>query len=296
MLYNISYYTQQSELTTPGEHIAQFANLPADIAELCRIVRGLVLHYFNEAASKDRFEELNLRHVKNMLTRILELDNRPLAEIRPPEKRLIGCCRDFALLFCAMARHQGIPSRVRVGFSAYFNPDFNHDHVVAEYWDFAEQRWRLVDAVLSSRHLEKYGIPFDRYDIPRHQFIPGGLAWQLCRSGQAEPDKFGFKPETKLKGWWFIRDKLVQDLAALNKQELLLWDYWGITLRELTDEDRDLLDRVALVTQKDNADFDHLRSLYDSEADLKIPSIIQSYRMGDPEPFEVSLGSTENTA
>jgi hypothetical protein len=53
----ITHYTQQSELTTPGEHINQFANLPADVAEFCQIVRSLVLHYFNEAASKDRFED-----------------------------------------------------------------------------------------------------------------------------------------------------------------------------------------------------------------------------------------------
>ena len=76
----------------------------------------------------------------------------------------------------------------------------------------------------------------------------------------------------------------------------MLWDYWGISLRDLTDEDRDLLDRVAILTQKDNENFDHLQRLYNNEADLKVPSIIESYRMGDPEPFNVRLYSTENAA
>jgi len=284
-----AYYTQQSKLTTPGAYANLFAGLPNEITELCHLVQGLILHYFNDAASEDRFDELNSRYVEKILARIVELDDRPLTEARPPQKRFIGCCRDFATLLCAMARHQGIPSRVRVGFSAYFNPDFNHDHVVAECWDTVQQRWRLVDPVLEERHIKKYGIQFDRYDVPRNQFIVGGLAWQMCRSSQADPDKFGFKPETKLKGWWFIRDKSAQDLAALNKQELLLWDYWGMLLRDLTAEDRTLLDKVAILTQAGNEDFSEMEKLYMEEIDLKVPPVIESYRWGEPEPFKVQL-------
>jgi hypothetical protein len=290
-----TYYTQQSELTTPNEYVHLFANLPGEIPELCRVVQGLVLHYFNEAASEDRADEKNLRYVEKMLARLVELADSPLTEARPPQKRMIGCCRDFATLFCAMARHKGIPTRVRVGFAAYFNPDFHHDHVVAECWDAIAQRWHLVDPVLEDRHIKKYRTQFDQHDVPRDQFIVGGAAWQKCRSGQADPDTFGFKPESRFKGWWFIRDKLVQDLAALNKRELLLWDYWGLSLRDLTAEDRDLLDQVAIITQEDNAHFDDLRELYNREADLKVPLIVESYTSNN-EPVNVRLALTENIA
>jgi hypothetical protein len=64
--------------------------------------------------------------------------------------------------------------------------------------------------------------------IARRAFIVGGLAWQMCRSGQADPDKFGLDPETDFKGWWFIRNRLIHDLAAQNKMELLLWHTWGL--------------------------------------------------------------------
>lgn len=28
-------------------------------------------------------------------------------------------------------------------------------------------------------------------------------------------------------GWWLVRDKLEQDLAALNRVEMLCWDAWA---------------------------------------------------------------------
>jgi len=79
----LTYYAQQSPITDPAEYVGLFADLPRDIAGLCR--------------------------VSKMLACLVELDDRLLTEARPPEKRLIGCCHDFASLFCAMARHQGIP-------------------------------------------------------------------------------------------------------------------------------------------------------------------------------------------
>lgn len=65
-----AYYTQQSKFTTPGEYVDLFTGLPNEIAELCRIVQGLVLHYFNDAASEDRFDELNARHVRTLLDKV----------------------------------------------------------------------------------------------------------------------------------------------------------------------------------------------------------------------------------
>jgi transglutaminase-like putative cysteine protease len=60
-----------------------------------------------------------------MLGRLFELAERPLGESRSLSERLVGCCRDFTVLFLTMARELGIPARARVGFAAYFIPDFN---------------------------------------------------------------------------------------------------------------------------------------------------------------------------
>ena len=99
-----------------------------------------------------------------------------------------------------MARYRGIPTRTRIGFAAYFNPGFNHDHEIIECWDAGAQRWRLVDPELSELHVQENKIRFDVHDIPRDQFIVAGLAWQWCRADKADPDKFGLEPDSSVKG------------------------------------------------------------------------------------------------
>jgi transglutaminase-like putative cysteine protease len=100
------------------------------------VVQGLVIHYregerFGYAIPEERLPEVDTRYAQRMLARILAMDNSPLTEQRPPERRLVGCCRDFTVLFLALARHVGVPARARVGFASYFDPSFNYDHEVA---------------------------------------------------------------------------------------------------------------------------------------------------------------------
>ncbi len=231
-----TYYTSQSFITDPGEYANLYTDLPHDIDGLCRVVQGLIIHYrggemFNYAIPDERKIEIDTRYVPKMLARIQELDARPLTEERPPERRFVGCCRDFATLFCSMARYWGIPTRIRIGFAAYFDPAFNPDHEIAECWDADEQRWRLVDPEMSPLHVRENKIAFDVHDVPRNQFMVGGLVWQKYRSGQTDPNLYGVDPDSDIKGAWFILDKLIQDLAAQNKKELLLWDGWGLMLK-----------------------------------------------------------------
>lgn len=103
----------------------------------------------------------------------------------------IWICRDFAVLFCAMARHQGIPTRTRVGFATYiaeFGPDFSGEHEIAEYWDSSEKRWRLVDPGQNDVIIRLNNVRFDTTDIPRDKYLVAGQAWQMCRAGEADPE------------------------------------------------------------------------------------------------------------
>lgn len=72
---------------------------------------------------EQRKGEVQLRSVASKLERIAELDPRPLDQARPPDKRLVGNCRDFSVLLTAMLQHQGVPARARCGFGRYFLPD-----------------------------------------------------------------------------------------------------------------------------------------------------------------------------
>src|SRR2546426_6055085 len=107
---SLAYYASHGHIPAPALHAAAFAGLPADIRALTRAVQGLVFHYFADEKifgwrpPKDRLPEIDTRRVRAMLARLAALDPRPLAEARPPERRLVGCCRDFAVLLCAMAR------------------------------------------------------------------------------------------------------------------------------------------------------------------------------------------------
>ncbi len=278
-----AYYTSQSFITDPGKYTYLYEVLPHDIGGLCKVVQGLIIHYrgeemFDYTIPEERKGEIDTRYVLEMLARIQELDNRPLTEERTPEQRIVGCCRDFATLFCSMARYRGIPTRVRMGFAAYFNPIFNHDHEIVECWDEDAQRWRLIDPEMSPLHIKSNGITFDVQDVPRDQFMVGGLVWQRCRSGQADPDLFGVDPNTNLKGMSFIPDYVILDLAAENKQELLLWDSWGLMLKgALSEDDIALLDTLATLTQGGNETLAEAQSIYEHDERLRVPSVIMKF-------------------
>jgi hypothetical protein len=287
-------------MTDLGEYAYLVADLPDDIAGLCRVVQGLVIHYrgaglFGHTIPSDRLGEIDTRHVAKMLARIVALDDHPLTIARPPEKRLVGCCRDFATLFCALARAKGIPARTRVGFAPYFteagDPVFSFDHEIGEYWDADDGRWRLVDPELTDLHVKQYQLAFDPTDVPRDQFLVAGLAWQRCRAGAADASRFGVGPNEPmpyLRGMGFIQQKLIQDLATQSKRELLLWDVWGLMLTDPTAQEQALLDEVARVTQGGDATFGRARALYESAPGLAVAPPVMSYSPV-AEPVEVAL-------
>ena len=247
----LDFYASQGPITDPGPEADAFAGLPADLPALTRVVQGLVFHYFADALllgwtpPKERLPEIDSRTVRAMLARLRALDARPLAQARPPERRILGCCRDLSVLLCAMARHQGIPVRARVGFATYFSPGFYTDHEIVEWWDAGQQRWKLLDPELSDRHVAHFKIGFDPFDVPREAFLVGGRAWQLVRTGAVDADRFGLDPSLREpRGFTFVRGHVVQDLAALNKVETLLWDVWGL-MRAEPDAALSLLDEAA---------------------------------------------------
>ena len=293
------YYVQQSPITDPKKYAYLFDDLPQDISGICRALQGLIFpidaeELYGYTIPEDRRREVDTRYVEKILSRIIELDDRPLSEPRPPEKRFVGCCRDFVVLFCAVERHRGIPARGRIGFAPYirdFGPNFIVCHIVAEYWDSNEKRWRLVDPEQDELIITLNNIQFDPTDIPRGQFIVAGLAWQMCRAHKADPDSFGELPDSFLKGSWFIRKNLVLDLAFLNRMELLLWDSWGDLTApepEPSKEQLTLLDEVATLTQAGSEAFERMRAIYEGEAVLKVPSVITCYSFVT-EPTQVEL-------
>jgi transglutaminase-like putative cysteine protease len=164
---SLAFYAEQSGVTDPGRMAGWLTDLPSDIAALRRIVSGLVVHYRADDLTAlgipvERVAEIDTRYAERMLERLYALDDRQLTTERPPQQRLVGCCRDFTVLFLTLLRHQGVPARARVGFATYFIPGWNVDHEVAEVWESAAERWQLIDAQLDESHVDETdGVTFD---------------------------------------------------------------------------------------------------------------------------------------
>jgi len=280
----LAYYAMPGPFTDLAAHRSHVRDVPEDLAALCRIVQGLIIHPFHaklyglEPQSLCQ-DDVQIRSASEMLDRVLALDARPLSEERPPDRRFVGNCRHFTVLLCALLRARGAPARSRCGFGAYFNPVSFEDHWVCEVWDGARGAWRLTDAQIDEAQRKAFRIPFDPLDVPREQFLVAGNAWQRCRNGKADPLRFGIM---NIRGLWFVRGNVVRDLASFAKRELLPWDDWGFA-----DSDRDrqsapgelaLLDRVADLTQADDSVHDELLKVYGSETGLRVPRVITSFR------------------
>jgi hypothetical protein len=281
----LTYFAQHGSMSDPGTYAALYENLPTSIADLVKLVQGVTIHVFwteryGFKAPPERMAELQLRSIEKRLARTLELDPRPLTEPRAIEKKLLGNCRDHSLLLTSLLRHQGVPARARCGFGTYFMPDHFEDHWVVEYWNHEQSRWIFVDAQLDELQCDVLKIDFDPLDVPRNQFIVGGKAWQMCRSGEQDPDKFGI---FDMHGLGFVRGDFVRDVASLNKMELLPWDCWGVILNEQIDDPADLavLDEVAALTAGHVPDFDRVRARYESDPRLRVDGTLLSYVNGD---------------
>ena len=277
----LTYFSQHGPMSNPGAFASLYHDLPASIADLVKLVQGITIHVFwtesyGFKAPLNRMDELQLRTMEKRLGRTLELDPRPITEPRYPENKLLGNCRDHSLLLASLLRHQGIPARARCGFGVYFLPDHFEDHWVTEYWNYGQLRWMMVDAQLDELQRDVLKIKFDPLDVPRDQFIVSGIAWQMCRSGEQDPDKFGI---FDMKGLGFVRGNLVRDVSSINRMELLPWDCWGVILTEALDNPDDLaaLDEVASLSAGDVPDFEMLRSLYESDSRLHMNGSLLSY-------------------
>ena len=288
---DLSCFVQQGRMSDPGIYASLYENLPTSISELVKLVQGITIHVFwaeryGLKIPPERMDELQLRSMERRLARTIELDPRPLDKARTIDKKLIGNCRDHSLLLASLLRHQGIPARARCGFGAYFLPDHFEDHWVTEYWNQEQSRWVMVDAQLDELQCDVMKIPFNTLDVPRDQFIVGGKAWQMCRSGEQDADKFGI---FDMHGLGFVRGNLVRDVASLNKMELLPWDCWGVILSEQLDNSDDLsmLDEVAALTAGDVPNFEAVRSLYESDPRLHVSGSLVSYVNGNK--VEVSM-------
>jgi len=287
------YYRSHGWMTVLGPHVAELSALPRDIAALCEVIQGVVIHgdvapwLYDVKFSDEQRRDMHVRPLAEMLARIRAIDGQPLTVAREPRRRMPGVCRHFTLMLCGILRERGIPARARCGFGAYFTPGKFEDHWVCEYWNAGQARWILVDAQLDAVQRRALRVDFDPLDVPHDRFIIAGDAWQMCRRGRAEPDSFGLSYAPGLHGLWFIAGNVLRDLASLNRMELLPWDVWGCMPKpdeEWTDEKKAFLDTVAALTLGGDDAFADVRAIYNDDR-LRVPPVVFNALRNCPEPI-----------
>lgn len=247
-----SFWTTQGPITDLDDDAAVLAAidaLPSDIPSLREAVSQMCLHYRARASEvkQDRFPEIHTVRALDMFKRVLARGgSKSLDSKRTADERTVGCCRDSSLLLVAILRRKGIPARVRIGHAAYFMEGFMLDHVVAEVWDEKESRWRMVDPdVPGDWHPKVKGQTVDWNDVrPGVEFQTSPEAWVAARKGDVDPQIYIIAPNVPLRGIPYIAHNVIHDLAAMGKQELLLWDAWG-TLLDIEEESGGITDKHA---------------------------------------------------
>jgi len=241
-------YAEPGPFTTLSpRHLEAAAALPHDAIGICAAVPGLVIHPLDTDGldlAPERMADQSLRSVCSTLDALLAIDGADLTVPRKPADRVVGTCRTFVAVACALLRSRGIPARARCGFGSYFQPGLHLDHWIAEYWAPDQRRWVRVDV----EHLPNSYVSRPD-DLAPGEFRSGGEAWQWYRTGAGDGQTFGVGHTTDAWGPGEIRGNAIRDLAALNCIEVLPWDNWGRmedSYQGRTGPDYDeLIDRVA---------------------------------------------------
>jgi hypothetical protein len=285
----------QSAVTRLEQSGKAIDDLPPSLARLREVSQQLVVHYMGNsdgstgAITGDRLREVDLRFAETMFLRLLEMGPATLSRERSPEERIAGCCRDFATLFVSMARRKGFAARIRVGYATYFMPGWYLDHVIAEVWDDEDGRWFLLEPEVSDSFAARAG--FDPMNVPPDKFVTGPRAWMAARSGETDPERFLVAPdllEPYTRGWFSLRHHVVQDLAALNKSEMLVWDQWGILDESDPLGRASALDLLAKEIADSNCAADEI-TRWGREEGLSVPQTVTSYSPAYPSPLKVDI-------
>jgi hypothetical protein len=277
----LDFYRASGAMTVLPDHPA-LSDIPSDFDELRGVVQGLLLHRdwaptYGVVGDAIRIDEQNLRSTADVLARALEISDEPITVSRPAVDRVLCICRHFTLLHTALLRSQGVPSRVRCGFTNYFDPTKWYDHWITERW--SGERWVRDDPQVDRLQAETVGLDFDPYDQPPGRFLTGSEAWIAARAGDVDANLFGI---FDMWGLPFIAGNVISDFACINKVELLPWDGWGMMTGPndpVTDEAAAVLDDVAELVGRD--DFRAIRERFLSDDRLRVPADITTFINGE---------------
>ncbi|WP_154793932.1 transglutaminase-like domain-containing protein [Occultella kanbiaonis] len=227
----VARYARHSRYSDPGPHADLLRAVNPTIADVSAAARNLIAHYRGEQAQlpESTRGDIDLRWLADQLATDQARHGLPLSAPRALPERLQGCCRDHSLFSVGVLREHGVPARTRIGFADYFRAGFHHDHVVVEVFDGG--RWVRFDPELDVGYAPGFRPTFDVTDIPTGLGTPFETAaqvWLAHRAGTIDADTYGVDPTLPLRGPVFVAEYVVFEAAHRHRDELLLWDIWGL--------------------------------------------------------------------
>lgn len=298
----ISRYISQTFYSDPGSYKALFDGVPTDPKDLGPIACNVIVHYRAYAKKVDpaHGEDVNLRWIGAILqTDAKRHQHKPLAESRELAQRIQGCCRDHSLFCVSVLRHHGIPARMRIGWAGYLSKGFNHDHVTVEFYSQEQGRWVRFDPEMDKprdRLPNPNDIATGSYEAP---FATAAEVWRAYRAGKIDPDIYGVAPGVPVGGPWMMQAYVLEELAHLQGDELLLWDQWGAMASPEgpTPDQIALADEIAaLLVRADAGDADaqvELDRRYASDDKLRPGETVMRLPPSGGEPTSDRVGKKE---
>ena len=109
MLY---YCGAHRSITEPGTNTDLYENLPDSPADTINVIHGLMIHKlaaeaYDVSLSPIQRSEEHLRTIPQILQHLQDRNPAPIINSREPRGRLVGICRDFAVVFTSILRNKG---------------------------------------------------------------------------------------------------------------------------------------------------------------------------------------------
>lgn len=290
----LNFYKKTSLYTDLGLYKEQLRYLSGNIKELSLFVRNTSIHPFDLLNEEEKNDKNNfygdMTQVPNT-SLVFENDLLPtalsmIAELYRRNSNFINgiditdkihvCCRENAILLCALLKLNGYSARVRSGFTNYVTTNFQAgDHWITEYYDEINQKWILVDCCMmyDKEILDEFKIDFDLLDIPRDKFIFGAQAYLGLRNKVYKEDEIYYASDPVTLGLKAALRGLFYDFHSLMNDEIIFLHVPAYIVDknfELSEEEYQELDKLAKLMLDPDKNFYKLKHIWDNEPKFRI--------------------------
>ncbi len=274
---NLKYYREHGLMTEVNMMKEMVKDIPKDIEKIVEYSQNILIHQhwakkYGVSLNKQRVEEPWVRRFEDKLKFLKKIGFHHVSEKKSVEEKMVGICRDYAVVAAALCRECGIPARARCGFGTYFEEGKYIDHWVLEYYNEDKEKWILVDPQLDTFQQEQLSITFNPLDIDDTHFITGPRAWLMCRENKADANLFG------IFQWWgydYLKCNLILDVNSLIKVPMQPWDGWAgyknMQVSEMTEEDYNTLDELSQLALQVDDNLDALHTYIKQHNKIKVP-------------------------